>query len=390
MGRGKGRHSRDDRLGWAGIRSSRGSGRHLADPSEAHGSDEDTPSLDADRALQVESSSDRPAAEGSHEAVTPRPGDHGVADRLHIGHAPPPGEPAGFADSTGAPDAALPRTASRPPEMTGTLEERINRALAVTQDTDGNAGFEEPSDLGFDLVVDDRDASDSDRHAAERYLVAQVLEMLDPVGTEQEDHEMPSSAGAVLITLEDGEVSAAEMLARTIEVSEYFRTSSVDRGLRSLLGGRVSAWQLHRWLEQSFFERHVALSNGNPTVWHLSTRSGTFQVLVRADHVDAQSLRKIRGWVRKTQDRLEFALADAERAGDRERVESVRARIDEMFSFDTLLVEMGRNGWRVGGSLDRAAKLAVLRHRGAVPATSQLQVHRSAPLLEANEPAAGR
>ncbi len=267
----------------------------------------------------------------------------------------------------------------RSPALDGNLRSDPDRHVgpATREEVDwvGNNGATQP-DLGFELVIDDRDASSYDRDEAERYLVNQVVMMLGAADSAV-DAALADSAppGLALITLEDQEPSAAETLALRLELDAPFRSEAVDRGLRAVLGGRISAWQLHGWLENCFFERHVELSAGHPVVWHLSTRSGTFQVLVDADRLTPEHLRAIRGWVRTTQGRIGLALADAGQTGDLDLVETTRSRLDEVRSFDALLVDLIRNGWRVGGDLDRAAKLAVLRSRGAVALDPPSRVH---------------
>ena len=274
---------------------------------------------------------------------------------------------------SGAPSARAGGSSTEPGGRGDSVDDRVDQVaerdgtgIATASSNVRDSHRNEAVDLGFEVVIDDRDASPLDRSAAERYLDGLVLRLLAPGEGDTSSPDVSPPTGVISITLEDGEVSAAEVLARMIETDAPSLSSSVDRGLRAILGGRVSAWQLHGWLEHRFFEHHIEQNGGNPLVWHLSTPSGAFQVLARAEALDPQRIKTIRDWARTTQDRLGRALADAGRSGDTELVESIRSRRDEVRSLDGVLGDMARNGWRVGGSLDRGAKLAVLQSRGVV------------------------
>jgi hypothetical protein len=231
-----------------------------------------------------------------------------------------------------------------------------------------SSGRHTVGDPGIEVVVDDRDATASDLEEAERYLVDQVLRMLGvDSGLLDASTQAVADQGMVTITIEDGEPNAAETLERLLAIDALARSSSVDRGLRGVLGGRISAWQLHRWLENRFFEVQAAMSLGNPVVWHLSTSRGSFQTLIRADRLDVKQLQALLDRTRKTIDRLVLALADAGKAGDWDQVELIEERFAEVRSFNDRIFGLLQRQWQVRGELDRAAKLAVMADLGVIP-----------------------
>ena len=223
------------------------------------------------------------------------------------------------------------------------------------------------ADSGVEIIIDDRAVPDmavSDRRAAERYLVDGVLALVG-VGNDESARRLGvvDEEGMVPITAVAGTNAAAARLEQVLSADAANRSEGVDRGLIDLLGEDRNS--LRRWIEQEFFALHTRLSDGNPTVWHLSSTNGAFQALVTAKSFDADHIQLLRSHdVRRAITGLRRSLDDVGGVGEDARAEEVRKKIEEVRAFDQALAELLRRGWRTGGRPDRNADLAALRDLG--------------------------
>ena len=223
------------------------------------------------------------------------------------------------------------------------------------------------ADSGVEIIIDDRAVPDmavSDRRAAERYLVDGVLALVG-VGNDESARRLGvvDEEGMVPITAVAGTTAAAARLEQVLSADAANRSEGVDRGLIDLLGEDRNS--LQRWIEQEFFALHTRLSDGNPTVWHLSSTNGAFQALVTAKSFDADHIQLLRSHdVRRAITGLRRSLDDVGGVGEDARAEEVRKKIEEVRAFDQALTELLRRGWRTGGRPDRNADLAALRDLG--------------------------
>ena len=129
--------------------------------------------------------------------------------------------------------------------------------------------------------------------------------------------------------------------------------------LKRKVKGYKPAAGIGEWLENVYFDYHVALYKKRPVIWHVASRQGgapfAFGVLCHYHRFDANRIAKLRsGYLRDATEtfRREAALAGREgRAGD--RIEQ-QARLEEAESLDRQLqaVQEGRRDGPEGGERD--------------------------------------
>ena len=129
--------------------------------------------------------------------------------------------------------------------------------------------------------------------------------------------------------------------------------------LKRKVKGYKPAAGIGEWLENVYFDYHVALYKKRPVIWHIASRQGgapfAFGVLCHYHRFDANRMAKLRsGYLRDAIEtfRREAALAGREgRAGD--RVEQ-QARLEEAETLDRQLqaVQEGRRDGPEGGERD--------------------------------------
>ena len=129
--------------------------------------------------------------------------------------------------------------------------------------------------------------------------------------------------------------------------------------LKRKVKGYKPAAGIGEWLENVYFDYHVALYKKRPVIWHIASRQGgapfAFGVLCHYHRFDANRMAKLRsGYLRDAIEtfRREAALAGREgRAGD--RVEQ-QARLEEAESLDRQLqaVQEGHRDGPEGGERD--------------------------------------
>ena len=118
------------------------------------------------------------------------------------------------------------------------------------------------------------------------------------------------------------------------ETSPSTAIAVVDRMESILSAHDRQPTDLNRWLSTNFFKRHLLLTGGNPTVWHLRSDGGEIQLLVAARHFDQSHLRDLSDDVTIAHlDELERLLRAADIRGDVEQVALIENRIAETRRF---------------------------------------------------------
>lgn len=106
---------------------------------------------------------------------------------------------------------------------------------------------------------------------------------------------------------------------------------------------------LDEWLSDEFFKRHLEATDYEPTVWHLSSRHGTVQILVDSARLNRDCIDDLRGSVvQRTIDALERNLKSAVRAGKSDAVERIGEQLTDARTFEIAL------GWLYEGTTPNA------------------------------------
>jgi hypothetical protein len=113
------------------------------------------------------------------------------------------------------------------------------------------------------------------------------------------------------------------------------------------------------WLASEFFQRHLKRTNGDPSVWHLTSEDGTVQVLVPAHRFDRQKIENLMTQVTsRVIDELERNSKSAHVKGDAEQAALLEARIREVRRMETSL------GLLLGITVDEETKVSRKRNKG--------------------------
>jgi hypothetical protein len=106
---------------------------------------------------------------------------------------------------------------------------------------------------------------------------------------------------------------------------------------------------LDEWLANEYFERHIRATNYEPTVWHLTSRHQTVQVLVDAARLSRECIDDLRGTVvDRALGTLERNLKSAVRTGKGDAVEQLGEQLSDARTFEIAL------GWLYEGTTPNA------------------------------------
>lgn len=354
-----GRQSRARRANGRILAGIRGYGRHRRN-LVADSTDEDT-DLATSSPIDVDDeglASHQPVGE-TLSPHNPNPGDGAVdSSEMLVAESTGPAE----SDPHTSESTSVPQTAHGP-EVAGDLRRSVPTRRSVAgrharTPIERDEGLEPQAiavdaDPGLAVIIDDRDATQAEYRNAEHDLAEVVVELL-----------RSEPAGMISITLEDGEPNAAEALERCI-LSRDSDCKGMTNSYDEILGGRMSSWRLHRWLEERFFNVHARRADDAPTVWHLRSVNGAFQALVDGESFDAAQVQVLRVRLRRTIDRLARALAEAERTADAQRTESAEAAFNEVRALNQTLFDLWRR-WRTDSQTNPVVRYQELRDLGVV------------------------
>jgi hypothetical protein len=177
------------------------------------------------------------------------------------------------------------------------------------------------------------------------YVVARVEDFLTAVsGQESLSDEL------VGVVLEDGFIPLTPIRGyRTVGewLTEELRWElGAEQGDRvamefaSLLGGGGlnSAAALDGWLIDEFFKRHVAKSEGEPEVWHITSEVGTAQVLAYGRRLNRDRLMRLNTrFARRVMDELQRELNAANVADDFDEAALIETKLRDLHLFEVAL-----------------------------------------------------
>ncbi len=125
------------------------------------------------------------------------------------------------------------------------------------------------------------------------------------------------------------------------------------------VGTGREAVTVDEWLAGEFFLRHLKRTNGDPSVWHLTSEEGAVQVLVPAHRFDRQKIENLMTQVTsRVIDELERTSKTAHTKGDAEQAAILEARIREVRRMETSL------GLLLGITVDEDTKVSRKRAKG--------------------------
>ncbi len=291
----------------------------------------------------------RPAAVASREDPTdnaelsePKESPAPVGERQKQPSGPAGSDLAGDTSST----QAQARSDETRPSRTGRRTSTSNRD-PVSSDT---TPVVTATKSQLSIVIDDRDGlqdtglEEADLALVEEYLEKQVLAIVGVGGGSAQHSGFVDPEGIVPITPVSGTLTVGERLAQILQPDASSRSLSLDRALNTVFGKDLQPVQ--RWITNRFFAYHMDSSQGRPSVWHLSSAAGTFQVLVAADEFDDNRLQLLRAHdVRRTIVGIRHRINNE--AGENGiRRTALQSSIDDVREFDRALANLGRTGWR--------------------------------------------
>jgi Mrp family chromosome partitioning ATPase len=125
------------------------------------------------------------------------------------------------------------------------------------------------------------------------------------------------------------------------------------------VGAGRDAVTVDDWLASEFFLRHLKRTNGDPSVWHLTSEDGTVQVLVPAHRFDRQKIENLMTQVTsRVIDELERNSKSAHVKGDAEQAALLEGRVREVRRMETSL------GLLLGVTVDEETKVSRKRNKG--------------------------
>lgn len=216
----------------------------------------------------------------------------------------------------------------------------------------------EEAGLGGDLLaaLDGADSNGGFEAVAE-YLVSRVEDLVsadaDDLDFSDELLEQVKKDGFVPLRPVANRRTIGKLLEDELKRTVRPQTAmAIVDEMEVLLSSRVGrAVYLDDWLADQFFTRHVARTGGNPYVWHLTSSSGTLQILVAAQMLDRERIELFMTEIG------EAAVAELERyrraadtRGDLEQAETFAARINEIRHFETALGQLVGVSYETGPS----------------------------------------
>jgi hypothetical protein len=147
-------------------------------------------------------------------------------------------------------------------------------------------------------------------------------------------------------------------------------------GMERVLGRRGSPYLVDDFLADEFFVRHLDRSNGEPSVWHISSRNGTVALLVPARRFTTQQIELIIAEVvGRAIDELERSRSSLVKKGDLEALAEIEEKLDDVRrlerSLQGLIAEPSgrRRGplWKPDWARGTRANMAPLQAAGLLP-----------------------
>ena len=125
------------------------------------------------------------------------------------------------------------------------------------------------------------------------------------------------------------------------EMSQQTAQEVIDRLERILSKQAGKVITVDAWLSEQFFTRHLARTDGEPDIWHLTSTAGTVQVLLSARRLDHDRIEKLISDVgSRTIDELMRYRKAATTRGDLEQADVFEGRIHEVRQFSTALGQL--------------------------------------------------
>ncbi len=232
--------------------------------------------------------------------------------------------------------------------------------------------------------------------AVAEYLVARIEDMvtaqhgLGDLSPELVDQV--AEDGFVSLRALRGHRTAGSWLRQEIEreAGEFTADNIISQMERILGGGIDEEVSIDEWLIKEFFKRHLAKTEGQPSIWHLTGPGQAVDILVPARRLNSERLSDIlRNVVSNGRDEMVRFRHSAMAHGDHEQAGLFDTRIAEFDRFESALqsVATGKYGkteaWEPDWTKGTRSNLAVFQDAGLIPFPVLSQQEMDATLVSA-------
>ena len=190
-----------------------------------------------------------------------------------------------------------------------------------------------------------------------RFMVDTVTALMtDPLNDSDFTNDALTAAQAGFLPLHEvkgyqsvGTVLASEFRSHLGAKLGTWLATEAEWVLSEGFGASGYTLTLDEWLANEYFDRHVKATNYEPTVWHLTSRHKTVQVLVDAARLSRDCIDDLRGTVvERALGTLERNLKSAVRTGKGDAVEQLGEQLSDARTFEIAL------GWLYEGTTPNA------------------------------------
>ena len=180
------------------------------------------------------------------------------------------------------------------------------------------------------------------------YVVARVEDLMTSVpgqsNVSQEMVDLVSDLGFVPLTPVRGVPTVWDRLVHemTYEIGDVLGRRLAAKISEVLTeDDQIDSHAVDEWLSQEFFRRHLAHTDREPVVWHVSSQIGAVQVLVNGRRLTDERIGLITTYVvRRKIDELERELKDTRLAGDADGAKLLEADLKDVHLFEVALGEL--------------------------------------------------
>ncbi len=178
------------------------------------------------------------------------------------------------------------------------------------------------------------------------YVVARVEDMMTAVAGQTNVTgdliDVVTTDGFIPLCRVKGTPSIGERLVFELEqeVGKELGASLASQMSTALNGSQHldPAWAINSWIRSEFFGKHLARTDREPEVWHLTSPEGTVQILVTGRRLSDERLAKMTSQVvRRIIHDLETRLKEAQEIGDRAQADALEAELKDAHLFEVSL-----------------------------------------------------
>lgn len=252
----------------------------------------------------------------------------------------------------------------------GTLDHLVE-GLALGRQKDPQFDGTDLSDPVGSQVLEALENTDRARafEPVAEYVVARIEDMMTAVpgqsDVSQEIVDVISDLGFVPLTQVSG---VPTIWDRLVDELSHEIGDVMGRRLAAKISevltedDQIDTHAVDMWLSQEFFRRHLARTDREPVVWHVSSQSGAVQILVNGRRLTDERIGRLTtDIVRRKINDLERELREARLGGDADRTKQVEADLKDAHHFEVALSALR------GGTKDEAKLVYPWRKQEQMP-----------------------